>query len=156
MEARWEILGIPCCINMSPCRYQSAGSPTHMEDSTVQALVRRQLTPEYQQDSASRGTRESSTGTIDPSQQATPSSQGGTTSSQETTGTSVGTGSSRRGRHPRGSKYAGGVATNTDSSLSISGVMPRQTELPSPSSSHLVNRVFKVIFLGEGISGLAG
>lgn len=134
-------------VSMHVCRLQSAGSPTHMEDSTVQALARRQLTPDYQQDSASGGTRDSSGG-IDPSQRATPSSQGGATSSQETTGSSMGTGSSRRGGHSRGSKHNGGVA-NTDTSLTISGVMPRRTELPSPSPSNSVSRVFKVIFLGK-------
>lgn len=119
-------------------RLQSVGSPTHMEDSNVQALVRRQLAQEYQQESGPvRGT----SGTIDPSHRTTGSSQGGTTSSQETTGNSVGTGSSRRG-HSRGSKRSEGVAV-TDTPLSI---MPRRSELPS---SHLVNRVFKVIFLGE-------
>ena len=41
------------------------------------------------------------------------------------------------------------MVTSTDTSLALSGVMPRRNELPSPSPSHLVNRVFKVIFLGE-------
>ena len=36
-----------------------------------------------------------------------------------------------------------------DSSLSLSSWIPRRDDLPRPSSPTAVNRVFKVIFLGE-------